>query len=89
MTEQVKNPAVEFASMIAELATTEAIDFGTVFNGLAIASAAFLVDYTLSLDGVVQEDELQEAKEKFKDGIDKAVLFAASQVPDLKVGGTD
>lgn len=74
---------VQFAGLIAELADREQYDFSTIFNGLAIAAASYLVDYTVDLDGNVKAEDLAEATAKFVETLQKANVYASEKVKQI------
>lgn len=83
MTEQQLPQHVQFAGLIAELADKEQYDFSTIFNGLAVASASYLVDYTVDLDGNVDTEELAKATAQFVETVLRANIFASEQVKHI------
>jgi len=74
---------VQFAGQIAELVDKEQYDFTTVLNGLAIASASFLVDYVVDLDGNVRTSDIDEASARFVQVMQEGIKFATEQVKQI------
>ena len=70
---------IQFAADIAALAEEGDYDFNTVLNGLAISSAAFLVDL-YEENGDVDDNELAGAIVSFGDTIERAAKFAVDQL---------
>lgn len=79
MEENLK-PEVEFAGEVVNLAIAGSYDTSAVMNGLAIASAALLVDLAIDGDGTVDAERLAEDTEQFKNTLLAAVGFAQNQV---------
>lgn len=72
--------AVEFGGFIVAKADQDLLPPSTVFNGLAMAASACLVDYVADMDGNVDPMSLLYAANDFKTGLDKALEFAVSQL---------
>jgi hypothetical protein len=86
MTEQVADqPHVVFAAKIVDIAATENLDANTVFNGIATAAAAMLVDFVADEDGNVDEMSLKYAITNFKTSLERATSFAVSQLSQIVI----
>jgi hypothetical protein len=77
---QQDQPHVIFAGQIVTTAIEEDLNPTTVFNGLAIAASALLVDYVIDEDGNVDPTSLQVAINHLKTSIEKAAAFAVGQL---------
>ena len=75
------NDIIEYASDIVELSMKAEYETNTIMNGLAIATAAMLVD-TVIVDAEYEIDDvaLHVAVEKYVESLHKAVMFAKTQV---------
>ena len=72
--------ALDFANTILDIAYKEDYDLDATMNGLAVATAAALVDSAISSDVKLDEAELAECLEKFIENLKTATAFTAKTV---------
>ena len=70
---------LNFASKVSSIALTKSFTFSDIFNGLAIATAAYLVDYASKEDGKLDEEVLQGSCNLFLQVLEAATVFAVNQ----------
>jgi hypothetical protein len=80
MTEEQAQEPVSFAATVVAYAAENEFSPTTVFNGLAIATAALLVDYISDDEGNVDEMSMKYAITNFITGLTGAVEFSKAQV---------
>ena len=79
--EQENKQFIEYASAIVGIALDEQYDTNTVLNGLAIATAAMLIDTTIEDDSyTVDSLALYTKIEQYIETLSKAVEFAKGQL---------
>lgn len=70
---------IQFAADISNLALEQNLDHNATLNGTAIASAAFVLDYCSTENGI-NEAKIPEAVERFQVLMGNAVKFAVEQI---------
>jgi hypothetical protein len=74
------NEFLEYASGIVQLAYEADYDSSTIFNGLAIATAAMIMDSVDEGTDKIDSQLLADVVEKFKETLNSAVKFAREQL---------
>jgi len=78
------NPSVEFAGDIIRLTIENDLENIVIVNGLAIATAAILMDTSIDSSGVVEEQALVNSVQAYLATFDSALAFAKNSVENSK-----
>lgn len=75
--------ATGFATKVSTIAFENDYSFSDIFNGLNIATAAFLMDFSSTEEGI-NDATMEAATERYIDGLRRAVEFGLQGAKNMK-----